>query len=460
MEKVADNESREKLSSAKSLRSYLKTVSEAGSYESSGRFTVDVEKRRMKLRLNQFHDPTHYLLCCVRAAVTSGSDSVEIRLGYRKTRIILRAPKELVAKELLEGVLGGGSGGETERLLGAAFQGGLNVGATKVRVAIPGALVELTQDSMAVTPTEQEQLDCEIEFSYRHTFREARKRCALETSAIYVRGAFCPVPLLLDGLSVGDASGWEGLFQWQRSAYNYGVDRDFVWLEALMSEADQTFSCGVSLRRSRVEFLGGERYSSQEWVPTRGTAFLRIAPANQGERPRAGSLTRLGSKLEGPSFLFLIRQGVVLDAVEANLGAPGIGVVVREDELKTDASMFKPVEDEDFFRLLKRLQAQTRGLIYHLGRERKSLTLHAPEEPASVVWKSLLSGFGGGACFGYLTGPLGGLLFGGASLLVVTSFLLARNSDRALTERERNIRWELDTYVGLVAPKADNRLRL
>ena len=413
----------------------------------------------MKLRQNQFADPTHYLLCCVRAAVTSGSSAVEIQLGYRNTKISLRAPKELSAKALLEGVLGGGSGGETERLLGAAFQGGLNVGANRVRIAIPGALVVLTADSMDVTPTDQERLDCEIEFSFKSSRREARARCAREASAIYVRGAFCPIPLLLDGLSVVDAAGWTGLFGWQKSNERYGVHKDFVWLEALMSDSDQTFYCGVDRLKSRVEYLGGDRFVSKNWHPEKGAAFLRIAPSTKGKRPRIGSLTRIGSKLDGPSYLFLIRQGVVMDTVETNVGGPGVGVVVRDDTLKTDASLFKPVEDDNFHRLLRKVQVQTKGLVYQLGRERKSLTLQVNEDVASVLWKGLLGGVGG-ACFGLAVSPLGSLLFGGASLIIVTTFYLARNNDRFVVEREQRIRWELDTYVATVAPDVDDRLRL
>ena len=44
------------------LREYLRSVSKAGVYESTGHFTVDVQKRRMKLRENQFLDPTHSIL--------------------------------------------------------------------------------------------------------------------------------------------------------------------------------------------------------------------------------------------------------------------------------------------------------------------------------------------------------------------------------------------------------------
>lgn len=105
------------------LQDFLKGVSRKGVFESTGCFTVDIEKMRMKLRENQFLHPTHAILSCVRAGVASGSSGISIGLAYQTTRVELRGPRTLVPRALLEAVLGGAGGADTERLLGAAFQG-------------------------------------------------------------------------------------------------------------------------------------------------------------------------------------------------------------------------------------------------------------------------------------------------------------------------------------------------
>ena len=113
------------------LRSYLRGLSKAGELDSEGRFTVDVHKKNIKIRANRFQDPTLYLLCCVRAGVTSKAEHLFIRQKHSNTLVVLKNPKKLRPESIVEGVMGASSLTATDDLLAAAMQGGLSAGAVR-----------------------------------------------------------------------------------------------------------------------------------------------------------------------------------------------------------------------------------------------------------------------------------------------------------------------------------------
>lgn len=447
---------------AQTLRAYLNEVAKEGAFDSQGRFTVDVQRRRMKLREHLFTDPTHYLLCCVRAGVTSGAERVDLKLGYRRAVVCLRNPKELLPRDLLQEVLGSLSAGATEQLLGAAIQGSFAQGCGEVRVTLPGAKVVITPDDMKVTELETGSPDsqCLLEFDFSSAgFLIGRRRCAQESRAVLTRCAFCPIPLFLDGFSVVDGGSWENLFSWQRTTDWYGVHRDFVWVEAFLEGSDGQFEVPPTRRFAKVEYSGGDRFNSQAWWPKAGTTFLRIAPRSRGGRHKTGCFLRLGSLLEGPGRLYLVKQGVVMEPQEVHLGAPGAAVVVRADHLRMDASSFRPVEDAEYQKVVAALQVQTRVLMSQLKRDRKSLTLESKPSPYQALLKGGLMGTGG-AMFGGFAGVGGMLLAGGITFLFAGALFMVQHDDRSVVEREKRIRWEIDMYLEGVRPPGEGKLRL
>jgi hypothetical protein len=444
------------------LRAYLKGLSKVGEFDSEGQFTVDVHKRNIKLSKSRFSDPTSYLLCCVRAAVTSESEQVFVRLKPDTTLVILKSPKKLRPEDIVESVLGSNSHSPTDHLLGAALQGGLAAGAVRVQVRLPNSEIRITQDTLKVVPKETAYRNVALSFGFPAKpiwSRRKKERCLKESQSVLSRCCFCPVPILMGGLSVVDNDGWESLLSWQRSDANYGVHRDFVWMEAFLPEGETRFPTGVSRRACRVEYVGGERHKTSQWDPRERSAFLRIVPKAQGKRHKVGMFIRLGSALDGPGRLYMVKQGVALEPVEENLGAPGVAVILRGDEFDTDVSLFKPILDgEGYDRLLKSVRAQVKALTVQLGRERKNFVFQ-PLHPKLMVKKASFCG-AGGAVFGLLAGATGSLVFGGALFFVGALLEIWQNTDQMLVEAEQRVRWELDSYVNLVAPEDDGKTRL
>ena len=442
------------------LRSYLRGLSKAGEFDSEGRFTVDVHKKNIKIRESRFQDPTFYLLCCVRAGVTSDSDHIFIRQKHGNTLVVLKNPKKLRPADIVEGVLGSSSRTATDDLLAAALQGGLAAGASRIAVKMPGSEIRLTAELLKVEPRESGSDNVSLSFDFPPEPRWKRsRRCLEESQTVISRCAFCPVPITMDGLQVVDMDGWESLLRWQRTEGSYGVHRDFVWLEAFMPEPDSRFPCGVSRRKSRVEYVGGERYMNTHWDPREPNTFLRIVPKSQGKRHQVGMFLRLGSALEGNGRLYMVKQGVTLEPVEENLGAPGVAVVVRGDDFETDISLFSPiVEGEEYQKLLRVVRAQATALAVQLGRERKHFTFQ-PRDTAALIKKAGLCGTGG-ATVGLLAGPMGALVLGGTLFFLGALFVLWQNTDAVLVDAEQKVRWELDTFVQMVAPEDDGKTRL
>ena len=429
------------------LKEFLQGVSRKGVFESTGCFTVDVEKMRMKLRQNQFLHPTHAILSCVRAGVASGSSSIAIGLAYETTRIELRDPRTLVPRALLEGVLGGAGGADTERLLGAAFQGAFANDCQRIEVDLPDARVVLTPDVMDVQPTQAGGNVCQIRFHYGRDRAANRKRCLEEAWAVSSRAAFCPIPVVLDGIPVNEGLAWEKLLTWQQTSEEYGVHEDFVWLEALLTGDGEPFPVQASSRKFRVEFVGGDRFEAGGWEAGKGSGFVRVMPKLEGNRRRVGCLMRLGSELRGAGQLYVIRQGVVLEPIEEALGAPAIAIVLRADDLDTDLSLFQVVRNHKYEALLNSLRPRTQAVIAQFGRSNKAFVL--PKKSSNALPWSLAWGAGGAGLMAPLGiwGSLLGALFTGGVAAAVHAL---RFGDRALVERELRVRWLLDKYVDTV----------
>ena len=444
-----------------SLRSYLTSVSNAGTLDSRGHFTVDIQKKRMKIRQNQLSKPIHYLLCCIRAGVTSGAELIDVEISVGGTRVLLKSVKKIEPRDLLEGILKDDSAGPTEELLGAGIQGGLSVGAERVEIKLSGARLLVTTDSLEVSESGERSGDCELFFSFKQMGLVAgRSRQTQEIEAVKTRCSFSPVPVKVNGVSVVDTFHWESLFQWQASPESYGVHPAFAWIEAYLHHEGDPFPVTPSRRRSRVEYLGGDRHTDSTWQPDQKSAFLRIVPRSNGRRHKIQSLVRLGSRLEGPGRLFLVKQGVVLEEIQEYLGAPGIGVVVRADHLETDFSHFQPIRNHAFQKLLKRTQAQVVALVSQLGEERKNLVIRPTRSVNDMLFKSSVVGTGG-AVFGAMVGGWAALLMGGSFFLAAGAFCLVAQNDRVLVEREQALRRELDSYVQQVRPpRLEGKLRL
>lgn len=74
----------------------------------------------------------------------------------------------------------------------------------------------------------------------------------------------------------------------------------------------------------------------------------------EGSRNLLGRL-RLPLRLQGPSKLILVRDGVTCNTCELELGWPGLEVVLTAPSLKLDLSQWSPVVSADLRRLIKKL---------------------------------------------------------------------------------------------------------
>ena len=59
-----------------------------------------------------------------------------------------------------------------------------------------------------------------------------------------------------------------------------------------------------------------------------------------------------------------------------------------------------------------------------------------------------------------LAGPVSALVLGGTLFFLGALFVLWQNTDAVLVDAEQKVRWELDTFVQLVAPEDDGKTRL
>jgi hypothetical protein len=133
----------------------------------------------------------------------------------------------------------------------------------------------------------------------------------------------------------------------------------------------------------RTGFLVPGEDSIRSQTPLRQpghSVFLlnRCPSCSQG---RADRVVGIPLGLEGKGVVRLISQGVVVESFEYDLGVPGAWALACVDHLETDFSGFKLVRNDTFAQLLAQLKAQTADLAQEALYKLPNFQLPEPEPP-------------------------------------------------------------------------------
>lgn len=351
------------------LNAFLEAQRAGGRLESSGEFTLALEKAREKLKKFQLADATFYLLKVFQAAVCAGTDHVDIRLTRNQVQLsfwLPDGPDVLEPEELLTAMAAEPPSNDSP-LRHLAI--GLNAGLAADPVSVVWARWVTPHRGRALDIRDQDLTlldDPPIPSSLKHPgqgrlflFRLTKPAslslsgsCAQEHTSVVLRCGFAPVGVRLDGRPL--RSTWRGaptsdLHQY--SAPYYLVERYVL-----------NHPAGIHFRRPGLEAYRrtASTYVSKRTTPTLGGGaptfcYDFVDPHGQpavlpppGQDLVCSAAASLPLALRGPAVVAFVKHGVLIDPKIVCNNGGGAFCVLPANGLSVDLSEFQVIEDEAY----------------------------------------------------------------------------------------------------------------
>lgn len=309
-----------------------------GRLDSSGQFSVDLQKMRVKLSQYQLAEPGFYVLKMIQAAVASGSERVEVALKSGRVEVAFDQAPPLTS--VLEALALRGSH-RAARHLAVGLNAAMNV-ADRVAWTVGNRMLVLTRTETEVAEATGPE-GVVVKKTKRLLALPASTRS--ERDAVYSRCQWTPAEVLLDGQPLA------GPFPpCARAAWHERLSQPFYLM--------RHYDLGKGLRLPGPDLGLQARRVGGAWVaeaPARSwlTEFSTFRPVDDG-RLECRAVFGLPLGLEGASAVVFLLDGVALDPEVVPGGPPGALALVAAPELSVDLSQFKAVQDHVY---LKRVDA-------------------------------------------------------------------------------------------------------
>ena len=350
------------MASPEDIRTFIDQQRQAGAFDSSGRFSLDLRKARQKSEL--LHQDTSGAHALLWVQATNYLHPHDVRLAFDSVEVRGEIPFGL--EELREIVAGSKSLPPRQRALSRAIQ----------------ACSTLSQGTSLL--------------SYRHR-RHGQVQVNVRSGAMLddahpARQNFDSVRLSFPR----QGTAWQRAEELRQieSRCGFSPSRPRYDSRSLVDENPDGYRARPPCRTSwNVHTHPSYLLAVQEWKTAAGhigflnpglseAVFLR---EREGQFATCERLVALPLGLEGPGSVRLVQRGVLVEEVEFDLGVPGAWAIVCADSLQTDLSGLKLVRDNDFSRVLVELQQHTRQLAQRALAQLESFHLPAPEHPPGLL---------------------------------------------------------------------------
>ncbi|MGE0488098.1 MAG: hypothetical protein AB7S38_02665 [Vulcanimicrobiota bacterium] len=378
------------------LEDYLQEQLQGGDFNSSGNFTLDLIDARDKLQRYRLPAPEYYLLKLVQCADRLDSGSVRVRLAPWETLVtfVVREHREMIDFEPLLNALTDPYKLEDGALrhLVVAVSAALTVEAQEVcwlvRHGSKGLRLRITDKNIESDtlnfdhPFVDGKVRCTFYLRHRRSWRfwENAGRNADYLKLLSSRCLFSRIPVVVDGRNLQASWDYER-FAFKAAWFAHHSQACHLAERFLLSDGPgpMTFrrpyphaydvtETGLNIWKPALWF-GEQKYL--EGSDTR--CYLCEVLSSRRRRPTP--LTKLSDRievkaafalplnLEGPSFIGFVKDSVLLNFNEQELGLPGLVGVFPADGQTLDLTDFQVVETEQYQRRLEEFRQEGEEML-------------------------------------------------------------------------------------------------
>lgn len=358
---------------------FVEQQKDVGSADSTGTFTLNPVRAREKMRQFQLAVAGSYVGKIVQAATRTGAGQIEVKVTRDAFTLSFTTPRRelLDLDRLLEVLLSVQSHQESPlRHLAVGINAATNAQAREVWWQTPVGSILLTETEIRRTEDVSEDLRFVVRKN-RSLFTWFRGTVYLEeTQFLQERCLFGPCPITLDGRPLKPQDRWNSFAPSDIDHFGLGkLTQKFHLLEVFEEGESAPPLCASPPRAADFKLL--QDPASEEERPLfvwRGEssqssplALLYSGVATEAEPLPLNRALSIRPVLHGPGHLAFLKDGVLLDPIEADLGHPGAVLMTGAGDLKTDLSEFGVVQDDQ-------LQEFLRAQRSWVGQQTESIT--------------------------------------------------------------------------------------
>lgn len=346
----------------RNIENFLKDQHRVGQDSAEGTFTVNPERAREKMREFQLANPGSYVCKIVQAAVSGGARSIDIKVAKREFTVTFEAthPELLSPQPLLENFRHTHALSESPmRHLAVGLQAAPRTEVVEIRWETPGGALILTDAGLTTEPHQRngQRLIVKKKSKLLGWFRGTS--FLHETQALIQRCGYNDCPIRLDNRLLRQN-------QWDNFAADFDDDigltpntRPINLLEVKQNETDGFVINSVDWDQYDSHDDSEYYLSKLEGSAEKDGPVLHSKPdAPQPE----GLRIAIRPSLREIGHLALIKHGILLEVKDVDIGHPGAAVLCLADNLRTDLSEFKCVEDETFWTRLEEIRQIVRTM--------------------------------------------------------------------------------------------------
>lgn len=352
---------------AESLDSFLQK-SQTGSVESSGSFTMDVTRALKKMQTSQLVNCGEQLLKFVQAANVLNAGQIEFTIGVRSVKAAFNfLYDDSVSAPAVAEVISGQSQGRSlaTRHLGIGLRAALGMGATRVRWTLgPKHYVEVGQGpGVCHDAPLSGVVRGEVELKRKSWLQGVKaKTQSLDHYELYNECRHSPCRVMVDKRPI--ERGWPR--QATRAQRGFGSGPYFL-MEGYMAPTSDLPAFPVWCPGQpkglwkNPEFTADKRQSEYQigsgmpsWSMPTLFRYVEGGVRHEGDSLHCGAAFALPMRLEGPTQLNFVLDGVTSAPEVGEMRCPGLQCLVSGQGLRVDLTEFQTVENEVY---LSRIQA-------------------------------------------------------------------------------------------------------
>ncbi len=376
------------------LDEFLQQQMEGGQLNSSGHFTLDLSQARDKLQQYRLPAPEFYLLKLVQCASRLSAERIRFRLGQRETMVtftIEEDPKFIDFKTLLDALADPyelDDGPLRHLIVGLAASLTLDPeevcwlvrwGSKGMRVSIGEQIVTDTLDFDTAVEPSTARCTFYLRRPWTWRFWEPARLNAEALQLLSDRCRFAKLKVVVDGRNLQDGWNYER-FAFQATWFKSFSQAYHLVEHFYLTESEPSFS----FRRPFPHAYEQNEEGDQIWKPalwwrdhhqlplsdtravlckTYGIDREELPPSRLEARIEVNLALALPINLEGPGFVGLVKDSVLLGFNEAEVGLPGLVALLPFDGHKVDLTDFQVIQDEVYQTSLETVRRRGQKLL-------------------------------------------------------------------------------------------------
>lgn len=354
------------------MDSFIEEKIQAGQLESQGTFSVESISAIRKTLASALLEPHYYLFQIVQGLVAAKAAKIEIAIGRESVVLCFTdehkifGDLELVKAHLFTGLTLSSSKPLDLLLTGLATAVGQEMERAQLYAADSAFCLQISAEELQLVALKEPSPSARIELkrasSQSLSFGWTRVWGAMnDETELQYRFQFCSPPIKIAGLPTAPTSSWLAEIPLSGAA-----GRLLILEAAILSESSPSHQVSFRLKSDELKNLTARSLIAKSFDSS--GEELSVAPPDKKWLLRSCTICACpGSWQEAK--IWWVRNGMIVECTQRDLGFPGLIVIASADELDLDASGYRLVRNASYERACQKLSHLSSKVLSTFSRQ-------------------------------------------------------------------------------------------